>query len=428
LRTAAVLFCVALLTLLALQLLIGINPVGQTLAPHFVFQAESFLHGRWDVSMPPGTTDTAVVHGKVYILYPPFPALLLMPFVAIFGRGMSDVLFTTIIASANLPLLYLLFEQARANGWSRRPAREHAYLSILLYFGSINLWLSLGGCMWFTGQVVAFSCTALSLLLAFRRRFGWSALLLGGAFLSRATLVMGIPLLVYLAWDDAGADPRFRRFLRSVMTLRPDWHRVPWHRLAPALGPLAAAGAFSLLRNFVMFGSPLESGYGIVLRQQYPAAKFGAFSLRYVPTNILASFFTFPRIEFAGPQDLHPTIDMLNHGIAVSMFVTTPLFLFLLWRNSRTHWLRAMLWITLGLLLLVILPFHEAGWYQFGARYLYDGYPYAFLVLVLNEMPLLVGAGRFAHIDWRITALGLLGIVINLIGAWEFWFGVTFHL
>ena len=37
-------------------------------------------------------------------------------------------------------------------------------------------------------------------------------------------------------------------------------------------------------------------------------------------------------------------------------------------------------------MLIPILLFHASGWYQFGARYLFDLYPFAFLLLALNEV------------------------------------------
>ena len=73
--------------------------------------------------------------------------------------------------------------------------------------------------------------------------------------------------------------------------------------------------------------------------------------------------------------------------------------------------MRAALWATLLLVVLAVLLFHAAGFYQFGARYLFDGYPFAFLLLAMDEMA----------IDWRFIALGILGIGVNVLGARQFW-------
>jgi hypothetical protein len=409
---AAVLFATALLTLVGYQARFGIPIIGVTEASHFVYQADAWLHGRWDVALPPGSLDTAYVHGKVYILYPPFPALALLPFVTLFGLRTSDVLFTAVCSALNLPLIYLLFEQVRAAAFTRRLWLENLILAVLLYFGSISLWLSLGGRMWFTAHIVCLTCTLLSLLLAFRRRFGWAAVLLGCAFFTRATLVLGFPLLLYLAWQSATDGTRLRRFAASLWARRPDWAAVPWRRLAPVLGVLAATLALYMWRNLALYGSPLETGYDIVLRQQYHAAKDGLFSVNAIPANVVADFFSFPRVIFAGPEDRHPLLDMLNGGIAVSVWVTTPLFLgLILWRNRAVSPLRVALWATVAAIVAALLPFHEAGWAQFGARYLFDTYPYAFLLLALNDQ----------RVDWRWALLGIVGIVVNVLGAHQFW-------
>lgn len=408
----------AFMILLAYQVRFGIDPFGRTLASHYVYLAQSLLHGRRDVAMPADTGDLVRLHGKQYVAYAPFPAFMLLPFVAIFGLSTSDVLFTSLISATIPASLYLLFEQARARGLTQRPWIEHLILSIFCYLGSITLWLSLGGCVWYTGHIVAMAFTLPALLLALRRHFTWSAVLFSCAFLSRYTVALGLPFLFYLAWNDAGAERNLERFVASLRSRRLDWTLVPWRRFLPMAAAIGVALAFLVLRNVTVFGSPTETGYSPLLQQTQPGVKYGLFSLRYVPANIIADFFSFPRVIFHGQYDRHPALDMLNGGPAISVFATTPLFLLLFWRNRRFSPLRAALWLTIGLVVAAMLPYQSVGWDQFGARYLYEAYPYAFLLLALNDV----------RIDLRFAALGLLGIVVNALGAHQFWtFGIL-HL
>jgi len=424
LKIALVLFGLALLSLLGFEVRFHIDPFGVSNAPHFLYQAQSLLHGHLDLPLSPRTTDIVVVNGKSYIVYPPFPAVLLMPFVALFGLSTSDVFFTTVIAALNMPLLFLLLEQVRENGLTRRVWLENLCITLLLYYGSINLWLSLGGRMWFTAHIVCMTCTLLSLLLAFRRHYTWSTVLLACAFFTRATALFGFVFLVYLIWQEGGMGHELERFLGSLRSRIPDWSSIPWRRfVGPAVVVVLMAGLF-MARNVAVFGSPLEAGYAVLIHQRYSIVTTGPFCLCYVKSNIVANFFTFPLItfDFTGPFggafDRHPFIDMLNHGDAVSVFVTTPLFLLLFWRNRKFSLTRAALWVTIGLIVIAVLLFHAAGWYQFGARYLYDGYAYAFLLLALNDV----------RVDWRFAALGILGMLINVLGASEFWRGGVFRL
>lgn len=402
---------VALGVLLAVEHLFGIPITGTLGAPHYLYQALAFLQGHWYLAMSPHATDIVVVHGKSYIVYPPFPALVMLPFVAFQGVHASDILITTLASVINLPVLFLLFEQLRANGLTRRRWGEHVIMSLLLYFGSINFYLSLGGRMWFTAHIIAMTCTLLSLLLAFRRQFAWSAVLLGCAFFSRSTAIFGLPFLVFLAWQDARASGQLERFVASLRSRIPDWSTVPRRRLAVVMGIGMGIVLLFMVRNTIVFGSPLNTGYQILIDQRYPAVTTGPFNIIYVPSNIIANFFTFPLVTFTGPFDRHPAIDWLNHGIAISVFVTTPLFLLLFVRNRGVDLLRVALWVTIAVIVAFILIFHASGWFQFGARYLYEAYPYAFLLLALNNV----------RVDWRFVALGLLGVIINFEGARAYW-------
>lgn len=414
---AVLLFLIVLASLFIIEARFKISPTGVSTAPHFIYQAESFLQGRWDLHhVTSRTTDIITLHGKYYIVYPPFPAIALLPFVAIWGLHTSDILFTTLLAALNMPLLYLLFEQARASGLTRRSHFENTVFSVFFFYGTLNMWLSLGGRMWFTAHILCLTCTLLSLLLALRRHYGWSAVFLACAFFSRATALLGFPLLFYLAWQDVNREQLVERFFTSLRTRRLDWQAIPWRRLIPPLAVAAMMVALFMARNLAVFGSPFETGYSILIHQRYPVVTQGPFNIAYIPSNIVANFFSFPHVTFTSAFDRHPVIDVMNGGYGISVFVTTPLFLGLLfWRNSQRSLLRGVLWLTVGLVVLMVLLFHAAGWYQFGARYLFDGYPYAFLLLLLNEV----------RVDWRFALLGLFGIIINWLGASEFW---IFHM
>lgn len=408
---AALLFIFALVTLVLFQRLMGIHPFGVSNAQHYLYQADAFLHGRWDVTLPAALHDTIIVHGKVYMVYPPFPALVMLPFVAMFGMHASDIFITTVIASLNLSLIYLLLEQLRVVGLTRRSHLDNFLMSVMLFFGSINLFLSLGGRVWFTAQVIGLACTLLALLLAFQRHFALSALLMGFAFFCRGTLALGFPLILYLAWENGGAEAHLTQFVRSIWRHKIEWPSVPWSRVIPPLVIMCIVVALFLMRNLFVFGSALESGYGIANQQNYPQIIHGAYSLYYLPRNLVASFFDFPRVSFASPFALRPHVDMIGDGMGMSVFVTTPIFLYLFARNEKFSPLRLALQITVAICVAQALLFCATGYFQFGERYLFDAYPFAFVLLSLNER----------RIDWRFIALGIAGIMISGYGAHQFW-------
>ena len=85
----------------------------QSLAPHFVYQADAFLHGQLSltVARPPNLNDWVLQEGRWYVSFPPFPALVMVPFVALFGLTFNDVAFTLLFSATNVALLYRLLRR-----------------------------------------------------------------------------------------------------------------------------------------------------------------------------------------------------------------------------------------------------------------------------------------------------------------------------
>ncbi|HEX6778554.1 MAG TPA: hypothetical protein VF099_10165 [Ktedonobacterales bacterium] len=401
---SVVLFCLALFSLMVSSVKLGINPLGHSEANHFVYQAQSLLHGHLDIPHF-AHEDIILVNGKFYIVYPPFPAILMMPFVAIFGLGFSDIFFTQVFSAINIVLLFWVLETLRLSGRSRRSFQQNFALSIFFFFGTISFYLSLGGTMWFTAHIVAATCTLCFMLFAFKKRYVLAALCLGCAFLTRAPAVVGLLLLCYLLLEERTGAATLRGILKGVRGL-------PWRKVSLALAPLVAAALLFLLRNTLAFGSPLQTGYPLLVQQLYPEVHYGVIGPHYIWPDFVANFLSFPTFTYRDAFDISPSVDLLNGGIGLSVFATTPLFLFLFFiRNRQPSALRKVLWMVVGLVIAATLIYHAAGWYQFGSRYLFEGYPYAFLLLALSEI----------EMDWRFYLLGLAGIVINFLGAQAFW-------
>ncbi len=398
------LFFLALACLVVSSARLGIDPFGSSDANHFVYQAYSLLHMRLDI--PQFTpTDIILVNSKHYIVYPPFPAILMMPFVAIFGLGFSDIFFTQVCSAINIVLLFWLLETLRLSGRSRRTFQQNVALCIFFFFGTISFYLSLGGTMWFTAHIVGATCTLAFMLFAFQRRYLLSALCLGCAFLTRAPAIAGLPLLLYLMLEEHVGATTLKELLKRARSL-------PWRPFALTLTPLLVILVIFLARNALAFGSPWETGYTLLIQQKYPAVHYGVISPHYIWSDIVANFLSFPAVKFTSPFDTLPQIDLLNGGYGISVFFTTPIFLFLFFARNRTpSTLRKVLWISVGLITAFTLLYHAAGWYEFGARYLFEGYPYAFVLLAIYEI----------EMGWRFYLLGLFGILINFAGAQEFW-------
>ena len=89
----------------------------QSQAPHFVYQAAGFLVGRLSIpGEPPNLNDWVLHEGRWYSSFPVFPALLMMPFVALHGLAFNDVFFTVCLASLAAGLMAAFLRALRDDG------------------------------------------------------------------------------------------------------------------------------------------------------------------------------------------------------------------------------------------------------------------------------------------------------------------------
>nr|HID12575.1 hypothetical protein [Anaerolineae bacterium] len=85
----------------------GFSLSRHSLAPHFVYLAESFLHGHLDlIHVPAPPYDLTLFEGRWYVSFPPLPALLMLPLVALRGLAVSDIAFSVVLGALNVSLFY----------------------------------------------------------------------------------------------------------------------------------------------------------------------------------------------------------------------------------------------------------------------------------------------------------------------------------
>lgn len=403
-------FSVLMVLLGGIAMLLHIYPTLPSSATHFILQAQAWLHGHLDIGSD-HIHDTILVGGKVYSVFPPLPALMMLPLVAIMGKTFSDVWFTWVFAALNIILLFRTLEVMRAHGITKRTLLENLILAITFGFGTIALWMSLGGEVWFTAQVISIFGILITLHSALSRRWPLATLGVGMVMLTRTSevLIGIVPLVVYL--HDLGVGRRIQQH----------WHVLPqrWpsiRELAVTLAPFVVALLIFLLHNKLYFNSFFGTGYDIQQRQDYPEVQYGLVSWHYIWPNFVVDFLSFPNFSFSNHFDLHPQLNLYMRGMGTSIFFSTPLlaiFLFAPQGKTSQTWLRNTFWATIALLLLPVLLYSYEGWNQVGARYLLPLYPLLFLLL----------AQRAAQLNMRWISLAGLSIFINLLLARTFWVG-----
>jgi hypothetical protein len=382
--------------------------------PHFIAQAQALLNGRLDVTGLVGW-DYVTVHGESFLVYPPFPALLMLPFVAVLGSHFSDVWFTWLAGAANVVLTYRLLEAMRTRGWTTRTWRENAIIATVFGVGTIALWLALGGQVWFTAQTLAITGLLVMLYGAVAQRWWLASLGVGIALLTRSPDVLGglFVLVAFLRAHGIGVP--------NGNTAGALWQRFRWipERL-PSVGslvglavPFLIAFGIFVARNKLFFGSFLDTGYGLQIQQHYPQIRYGLLSWHYIWPNFVADFLNLPTFQFTTPYDPVPKLDLYLNGNGSSIFFTTPIFLLFFTNPGRVSqpWVRATLWVVVAILVMFTLLWNLTGWVQVGARYLFDVYPFLIMLLAMRAEKI----SRF----W--LALAGAGVVVNIALSSTFW-------
>lgn len=374
--------------------------------------ATSFLHGHlWIDGSRPWIELVPAGSGHYYLPFPPIPAVVLMPFVAIFGEGVSDTNGASALVGAIDALLVVTMLRALRLGKA-----ETLVLTLGFAFGSEAFYVAAtaGVHHWTEVLTVMFILAALN--LALRVRTPWLAgVLFGLAVGCRPNVLLAAPAFLILYWraggwlsarststatstatstGSASGDPavgaavgasgdpavdaavggtasRIARFLAGG-----DWIGIAML----ALGALAV-GIWLALYNIARFGSPVEFGYDLIRSTDGKSVlseawySNGIVSPLYLPRGLYSMLLR--GWEF---NDAFPWVEPTWAGC--SILFTTPI-LFFLTRLTRGGALVLAGWIGLVLSVTLDLMHGNPGYAQFGYRFILDGLPFAWLLLGL---------------------------------------------
>ena len=398
----------------------------QSAAPHFVYQADAWLHGHTDVAQPvPGgwgndwarvdtvelddgtsargrftTSGFRTTTGEIleprrvrrtisttaYMSFPELPAVLMIPSAAISGRAGNDTIPNLLVAALIPPLALLMLRRLAAAGLSKRSERDNLWLVALLSVGTVLFYSALQGSVWYAAHVCGVALALVYVWASVEAAHPIAAgVALGAAALTRTPMAFMFPLFVFEAWRMHGKQRR-----QLVVTLA---------KLAIPVACFAIAGG---AYNMIRFGSPTEFGHTFLeVRQQAQIEQYGLFSLHYLPRNLAVALLQLPLVVGHSPW-----LEINGHGLA--LWLTTPA-LFLLISRERSP-IRRALWITCACVALPSLLYQNSGWVQFGYRFSLD---YTVLLVAL-----IACCGR--PLNRLGKGLIIASIVINLWGALVF--------
>ena len=380
---------------------------------YFVPLADAFLHGRLGLEDAPSWLNEVVPasNGLDYVVYPPMPAILLLPFVSVVGPAFEQGWASVLLGAANVALMSsVIFGMGVRRG-------PRIVLSLVFGFGTIVWYSAQAGSSWHFAHVVA-TFFLLAAIRACQRdaRTVFIGLLLAGAILSRLPLVLAAPFfgayIADLAWRIRHGEADAFGALEAV---RPRAWRATFDiRLyLEAAIPFALGVGIPMIAYFIYndlrFGSFTENGYalipGLLQEDQY---RHGFFSVVNIPRKLYA-------LLLSGPVQVgeFPWVQSRHLG-GLSILLTTPLFLWTI-KARRPDWFGIGAWSTVALILVPILLHADPGGSQFGFRYAQDVYPFLFLLVVRGLR------GRISFEAGLAIAIGVLVNIWGMASAYHDW-------
>ena len=421
---------------------------------HFVWQAAAFLEGHAAIRYPveasgdllgnsafqdvlPIPTTDGVPRGL--LPFPPLPALVLLPFVAIWGLATDDQAIFRILAAADVAIAWWAF--------GRLDVRPSVRLGTTIFFaiGTVFWYTAQVTTTWFQAHIVAVGLGLLAIGVALQgnseaaaghggrpggRRRGLRAavaldrgqfaagLLLGLACTARLTVAFGAPFFLFVG---SGGG----------------WWRRGWSAGVGAAVPIGMLVLYNLVTTGHIFHPAYDYLYNLE-SNGYPTLGYHPdWSMedpRYIPQNLGIALFGMPDLlpgflpdslaiqpipVCTDPGAVRGLFDLacplaVPRDMGMSVILSSPAYLLAIPALGRSLGSRPVAGAALAVLLISVLNLmhFSQGWVQIGYRFSLDAAPFA-LVLVA------IGAERLiAH---RRSGMAIAAVLLVLSGAVNLW-------
>ena len=362
-----------------------ISSQGKTPFDYFTRLADSFLQGKYYLEENPPWLSELIPAGdnRYYVVYPPMPAILAMPFRSVFGEKFQQQYLAHLLGAGIVALTMMV-------SWIfKKDLKLLIFIGLLTSVGNIIWFLSSVGSSWYLGQVSAafFMIAAIYESLSKKRPY-LTGIFLGAMFLSRIHTILIFPLFLYLYFDK-------KQWLLNYIKI--------------GLGAIPFLG-FNFYYNFIRFGTIFDQAYFLIPGlMEEPWFRDGLFNIKYIPHGLETMFLSLPRFS-----NSFPYITPSWYGL--SILITTPIFIFILF-NSLKDKLVLVTWISILMIALVVLSHGTTGFAQFGYRFAVDFYPLLFLLLICY-----FSKKNIRNVHWILL---FFSILINLWGTICIKFGLV---
>ena len=398
-----------LLFLMSFLVLFLLNDHKYVFYNNYSYLADALLQGHLYVDGMPAYLESVEFGGHVYMHFAPGPAILCLPFVAVYGvAGFNIGWLSLFLGASNTALAYRVFRQMHIG----RDRRERIWCALLLTFGTVHCFLAALGHGWFLGHVSS-----------------WFFLLMGMAFLT-APEEKRRDVHLFLAGVFYGCAVTCRMpnllgalFFGGYILVR--YPREKWVRslLFFCLGA-AVPGGLYMAYNYARFGTIMDKGYNLTHLKDLYRDRYN--EMQTLPREEQLAFLKAAEQEVGGPLQLkHVRFNLYSIFLLGPEFTREfPYVIPTLAGVSLTHLSPALYaavraeyrkdkltWFLLATAVACAVPFlmnYGNGYAQFGMRYAMDFLPYVGILAAMGLVRKPLGG-------WK-TALILFCMLANMWG------------
>ena len=432
---------------------------------HFEWQALAFLEGSAAIRYPVGPSGTSLGNSffqdvlpvattdgvaRGLVPFPPLPAVVLMPFVALWGLATDGQVIFAILGGIDVGIAWWMLGRLPIRKWVRVAA------TVFFGFGTVFWYASQIGTTWYQAHVLAvgLALAAIAVALGADRGaahraddlddldesdgtpFAWpralipdrrqfvAGLLFGLACTARLTVVFAAPFFVLVGGGGT-------------------WFRRGWSAALGAGIPLAALTVY----NLVSTGQAFHPGYQHLYELEasfYPGLNYNLNWLiedpRYLPQNLGIMLFSTPvwmptEVPSAlglgdplctSPGDVRGLFNpvcplVLPRDTGMSILLTSPAFLFaipaLRWGYGLSRLVTGAALAVLIVAVVNLMHFSQ-GWVQFGYRFSNDFVPWAMLLVAIGMERVVSGRKGGAMAALGVATVVLLVVASVAINLW----------
>lgn len=259
---------------------------------NFVRLGDAFLHGRIYFPEDVPYLELIIIDGRYYVIPPPWPAIIMLPGVLLYGLALNQTLVSVVIGAINASTVTAVVSSLRAK------LSAQFWFTVLLVFGTVYFYAATDGGVWFFSHTVAVLFVFFAIYATLVKKWPLVAgLCLGAAYWTRQPTILALPFFVIMLSD---------RWLLPAEEGKPLWKRVnpePLLRLGIGLGFFVV---LSFIYNYMRFSTPLDASQHRlperVLAQ--PWFNHGPFDYRYIPRHTQAMFEFMPILKKEAPYIL----------------------------------------------------------------------------------------------------------------------------